>query len=75
MKYIKSLLALIFAISIPVTAFAADAVPANPIDKIAWAIKFSGSMPKPMVIGFIFLTGMIIITILISIMKGDETNE
>ena len=75
MKYIKSLLALIFAISVPATVLAADTAPSDPFEKISWAIALSGPMPKPMIIGFVLLGAITIITILISFMKGDKTNE
>lgn len=73
MKYIKSLTALIFTILLPMTAFAQESVPENPSEKIKWAIENSSTMPKPMIVGLVLLAAMIVITILLYHMKGDDS--
>ncbi len=73
MKYIKSLTALIFTILLPMTAFAQESVPENPAEKIKWAIENSSTMPKPMIVGLVLLAAMIVITILLYHMKGDDS--
>lgn len=55
------------------TAFAQESVPENPAEKIKWAIENSSTMPKPMIVGLVLLAAMIVITILLYHMKGDDS--
>lgn len=73
MKYIKSAIALICTMLFSINAFAAQTAPEEPIERIKWAMEHCGPMPKSMVIGIILLIAMIIITILVAKMKGDDT--
>lgn len=72
MKYIKSTLVFLCTLLLPISAFAKQAAPEEPVKRIAWAMENCGPMPKSMIVGFILLAAMIIITILVAKMKGDE---
>lgn len=75
MKYIKSIPALLCAMLFPITAFAKQTAPEEPMKRISWAMDNCGSMPRFMLAGFILLAAMIIVTILVAKMKGADKNE
>lgn len=74
MKYIKSMLALIYTMVVPITVFAEQTAPENAAERISWAVKNSGAMPKFMVISLVLLAAMTVITILVAKMKGADNN-
>lgn len=41
----------------------AEEAPAAGAERIIWAVKCSGAMPKPMIIGFIVLAALVILTV------------
>ncbi|MGN1116862.1 MAG: hypothetical protein ACI4TH_09850 [Candidatus Ornithomonoglobus sp.] len=77
-KYKKIFIILLsaFFIALPVSAFAAEPAPGKGFERISWAVKCCGAMPKGMSAGFVILTVVIALTVLYGIkVRRDNSSE